>query len=206
MPPKPQPIDFAKVHTNLGANSLVKSAVTRVPMLTGEENYTNWSDQLMAVLEYCGIEKILTGDWAQPTIDANDASSEKNAQEWKALDSWIWLHFNLSDNVRSQVRHLTTSCERWNELKKLFKPTSATSITLHLTSIVNVRFDESIKFEDFVASKREHNRLLGELSGQTLPDSYIAIFIRSGLPDHLKQSVAHITDDTITTDALVNII
>ena len=204
MPPKAT--DFAKVHADLGANSLVKSAVTRIPMLNGEENYTNWSDQLMAVLEYCGIEKIITGDWAQPTVEPSDASSEKNAREWRALDSWIWLHFNLSDNVRSQVRHLNTSCERWNELKKLFKPTSATSITLHLTSIVNVRFDESVKFEDFVASKREHNRLLGELGGQILPDSYIAILIRSGLPDHLKQTVAHIADDTITTDNLVNII
>ena len=99
-----------------------------------------------------------------------------------------------------------TSHEKWNELKKLFKPTSATSITLYLTSIVNIRFDESMKFEEFMAAKHEHNRLLRELGGETLPDSYIAILIRSGLPENFKQAIAHLPDDTITTDNLVNII
>jgi len=198
--------DYGKLHKALGANSLVKSAITTIPKLTGNEDYTNWSDHVVAVLKYCGIEKILTGDWAQPPVTTNDVDSEYNAAEWTALDSWIALHLNLSDAVRSQVRHLVTSHAKWAELKKLFKPTSATSITLHLTSIVNVRFDESMKFEDFVASKCEHNRLLGELGGKSLPDSYIAILIRSGLPEHLKQTVAHIPDDTITTDQIVNII
>ena len=205
MPSKPaSTIDFAKVHSELGNNSLVESAVSRIPVLTGDKNYTDWSDGLMAALKYCGIEKILTGEWAQPTATSGDATSEKNAEEWEVLDAWIWLHFNLSDNVRSQVRHLKTSHEKWDELKKLFKPTI--SITFHLTSIINVRFDESMKFGEFVAGKREHNRLLGELGGQTLPDSYIAIIIRSRLPKHLKQAVAHLPDDTITTDNLVDII
>ena len=139
MPPKvASAIDFTKVHTELGANPLIKSAITRIPCLTGDENYNNWSDQLLAALKYCGIEKIITDEWAQPTVDSNDASSMKNVKEWEALDTWIWLHFNLSDSVCSQVRHLNTSCERWNELKKLFKPTSATSITLHLLSSTSV--------------------------------------------------------------------
>ena len=200
------PTDYKKLHSALGANNLVKSAMTTIPKLTGNEDFINWSDQLIAALKYCSISKILTGEWTLPTIDPSDTNSVQNAEEWKSLDAWIALHLNLSDSVRSQVRHLATSHEKWNELKKLFKPTSATSITLHLTSIVNVRFDESTKFEDFVASKCEHNRLLGELGGQSLPDSYIAIFIRSGLPDHLKQYVAHIPDNTITTDQLVDII
>ena len=91
-------------------------------------------------------------------------------------------------------------------MKKLFKPTSTTSITLHLTLIVNVCFDESTKFKDFVASKCKHNCLLREVGGQSLLDSYIAIFIHSGLPDHLKQYVAHILDNTITAGQLVDII
>jgi len=198
--------DYAKIHTALGSNSLVKSAMTTIPKLTGNEDYINWSNHLVAALRYCGIEKILTGDWAEPSVTTNDVDSERNALEWKALDAWISLHLNLSDSVHGQVRHLATSNDKWKELKKLFKPTSATSITLHLTSIVNVRFDESTKFEDFVASKCEHNRLLGELGGKSLPDSYIAILIRSGLPDHLKQTVAHIPDNTITTDQIVDII
>ena len=139
-------------------------------------------------------------------VVTSDADSERNAQQWESLNSWISLHLGLSDAVHSQVQHLQTSYEKWAELEKKFKPASTTSITLHLTSIVNVRYDESTKFEDFVASKCKHNRLLGELGGTTLPDSYIAIFIRSSLPDNLKQYVAHIPDDTITTDQLVNII
>jgi len=55
-------------------------------------------------------------------------------------------------------------------------------------------------------NKCEHNRLLRELGGKSLPDSYIAILICSGLPEHLKQSIAHIPDNTITTDQIVNII
>ena len=198
--------DYAKIHAALGSNGLVKSAMTTIPKLTGNEDYINWSDHLVAALRYCGIKKILTGDWAEPSVTANDADSERNALEWKALDAWISLHLNLSDSVRGQVHHLTTSNDKWKELKKLFKPTSVTSITLHLTSIVNVRFDELMKFEDFVASKCEHNRLLGELGGKSLLDSYITILIRSGLPDHLKQTVTHIPDNTITTDQIVNII
>ena len=191
--PKPPPMpagtsttpDYAKLHVSLGANSLVKSAITTIPKLTGNEDYINWSDQAITVLKYCSIDRILTGEWVEPAVIQADKDSERNANEWKSLDAWISLHLNLSDAVCSQVRHLTTSHEKWAELKKLFKPTSATSITLHLTSIVNIRFDESMKFEDFVASKSKHNRLLGELGGKSLPDSYIAILIHSGLPENL---------------------
>ena len=164
------------------------------------------SDQLITILKYCGIDKILTGEWSQPAIMNGNAAMETNTSKWAALNAWIWLHFNLSDSIHSQVQHLATSYNKWNKLKKLFKPTSATSITLHLASIVNVRFDELTKFEDFMASKCEHNRLLGELGSKSLPDSYITILICSGLPENLKQSVTHIADDTITTDQLVNII
>jgi len=201
-----KPTDYGKIHSALGANSLVKSAITTIPKLTGNEDYLGWSDQIRVALRYCGIEKILTGEWDKPAVTTSDADSEKNAREWEALDAWISLHLNLSEAVRGQVRHLSKSNDKWKELKKLFKPTSVTSITLHLTSIINIRFDESTKFEDFVASKCEHNRLLGELGGQSLPDSYIAILIRSGLPEHLKQTVAHIPDDKISTDQIVNII
>ena len=177
-----------------------------LPKLTGNEDYINWSDQTLLAFKYCGIDKILMGDWTKPAVSTGDATSEQNAQEWESLDRWISLHLSLSNVVRGQVWHLKTSYEKWAELEKKFKPASMTSITLHLTSIVNVHYDESTKFEDFVASKCEHNRLLGELSGTTLPDSYIAIFIRSSLPDNLKQYVAHIPDDMITADQLINII
>jgi len=93
--------EYGKLHKALGANSLVKSAIMTIPKLTGNEDYTNWSDQVVAALKYCGIEKILTGDWAQPPVTANDADSKYNAAEWTALDSWIALHLNLSDTVRS---------------------------------------------------------------------------------------------------------
>jgi len=198
--------DFAKLHTSLASNSLTRTTVLAIPRLTGNENYTFWSNKVIGVMRYCGIEKIVTGDWAEPQVTKGDADSENNAAQWRSLDAWIALQLNLSEQVQSQVTHLVTSNEIWLELKKLFKPASATSITLHLTSIVNTRFDESIKFEDFVASKREHNRMLGDLGGSSLPDAYIAIIIRSGLPSHLKTAVAHISDDTISTDQLVNII
>ena len=122
------------------------------------------------------------------------------------LDAWITLHLNLSDPVRSQVHHLTTSFTKWEELQRLFKPISLTSIMLHLTSIVNVCYDESTKFEEFVATKSEHNWMLGELGRTSLLDSYIAIFVCSSFPDHLKQTIAHIPDDKIMTDQIVSII
>ena len=198
--------DFVKIHSALGSNSLIRTTIATIPKLTGNEDYLHWSNKVQGALRYCKIDKILTGDWPKPIITAGDSDSQLNAEEWDSLNAWITLHLNLSEKAQSQVSHLTTSNEIWLELKKLFKPPSTTSVTLHLTSIVNLRFDESTKFEDFVAQKREHNRLLGELGGTSLPDSYIAIFIRSGLPDHLKQFVAHVADDMITTDQLVNII
>lgn len=78
--------------------------------------------------------------------------------------------------------------------------------SLHLTSIVNIHYDKSVKFEEFMASKHEHNHLLKELGRTSLSNSYIAILIHSSLPKHLKQTVAHIPDDTISTDQLVNMI
>jgi hypothetical protein len=198
--------DYAKLHTALGSNGLLKIIMNTIPKLTGHDDYILWSDQILAAFRYCGVDKILTGDWPAPAVIAGDTATETNAHEWNCIDSFIQLNMGLSNEVRSQVRHLHTSSERWLKLKKLYQPTSATSITLHLTSIVNVRFDDSTKFEDFVAGKREHNHLLGELGGQSLPDSYIAILIRSGLPEHLHQTVAHIADDKITTDQLVNIV
>ena len=198
--------DFVKIHSALGSNSLIRTTIATIPKLTGNEDYLHWSNKVLGALRYCKIDKILTGDWPKPPVTPGDTNSQLNAEEWDSLDAWITLHLNLSEKAQSQVSHLTTSNEIWLELKKLFKPPSTTSVTLHLTSIVNLRFDESTKFEDFVAQKREHNRLLGELGGTSLPDSYIAIFIRSGLPDHLKQFVAHVADDAITTDQLVNIV
>ena len=41
------PPDYVKLHTALGSNSLVKSAITTIPKLTGNEDYIIWSDQLM---------------------------------------------------------------------------------------------------------------------------------------------------------------
>ena len=171
--------NFTKIHTKLGTNSLVKSTLATIPRLTGTDNYVNWSDHIVNVFDYCGIDKILTGDWKLPSVTTGDADSLANAEDWKALDAWISLHLNLSDQIRSQVRQQKTSNAKWEELKKLFKPTSKTSITLHLTSIVNIRYDETTKFEDFVASKREHNRLLGELGGDSLPDVNWALFLTS---------------------------
>ena len=208
MPPKvdPDAVDFSAVFSALGTNPLHRNATGRLTTLNGSEDYNTWSHQMTTVFRFCGIDKVLTGEWAKPNVTLDDATSVKNERDWISIDAWISMHLGLSDAVSSQVRHLTTSNEKWEELKKLFKPASATSITLHLTSIINVRFDESTKFEEFVATKREHNRLLGELGGQSLPDSYIAILIRSGLPENLKQYVAHLPDDTITTDQLINII
>jgi len=184
----------------------MKSVISTICRLTGNENFALWSDSITGALRFLKIEKILTGEAPRPAVDTSDATSVKNAESWDSIDAWIIIHLNLSERPQSQVRHLRTSHERWTELNKLYKPKSTTSITLHLTSIVNVCFDESVKFEDFVATKCEHNRQLGELGGQSLPDSYVAILIRSGLPELLKRTVSHISDDEITTDQLVNII
>ena len=202
---RPKPPNFAELHTTLRAGNLVESVITKIPKLTGREDYVRWSDQVVTVFKFCGIEKILTGEWTQPVVIDDDTDSEHNARGWKALDALILLFLNLSDPVDNQVRHLTTSHDKWIKLKNLFGPTS-TSITFHLLSTVNIHFDESIEFEDFVTNKREHNRLLGELGGTSLPDSYIAILIRSGLPERLKQTVAHIPDGTITTEQLIDVI
>ena len=90
---------FSKLHTALGSNSLVKSAVTTIPKLTGNENYINWSDQVVATFCYCGIEKILTGEWMKPEVITGDGDTEKEANKWGSLDTWIALHLNLSDGV-----------------------------------------------------------------------------------------------------------
>ena len=64
---------------------------------------------MITVFKFCGIEKILTGEWIQPVVIDGDLDSEHNARGWKTLDTLILLFLNLSDPVDSQVRHLTTS-------------------------------------------------------------------------------------------------
>ena len=201
-----KPPDYSQLHKSLGSNNFIKSTVTIIPKLVCNKNYINWSNQVVAAFCYCGIEKIPTGEWKKPEVKATDASSEKEANDWGSLDTWITLHLNLSDPVRSQVHHLMTSFTKWEELQRLFKPISLTSITLHLTSIINICYDKSTKFEEFVATKLEHNWMLGELGGISLPNSYIAIFVHSGPPDRLKQTIAHIPDNKIMTSQIVNII
>lgn len=174
--------------------------------MTGNNNYVYWSNHVTAILWYCKINKILTGKWPKPDVTNSDATSELNTEEWKLLNTWITLHLHLSEQVQSQFGHLETSHQIWLKLKKMFKPQSNTSITLHLTSIIKLSYNKLVKFEDFIASKHEHNHLLKELGGTSLPDSYITILICSGLPEHLKQTVTHISDDLILTDQLVNII
>ena len=58
-----------------------------------------------------------------------------------------------------------------------------------------------MKFEEFVAAKRKHNHLLGELGGETLLDSYIVILICSGLPENLKQAITHLCQGHSTPSA-----
>ena len=116
------PPDYTELHTALKSNGLVESAITTIPKLTGPDDYDPWSDQVLLVFEYCGVDNILTGVWTKPAVTPGDMASEKNAQEWGFLDSWIRLNMNLSNEVRSQIRHLATSSERWLELKKLYRP------------------------------------------------------------------------------------
>ncbi|KAF9642899.1 hypothetical protein BDM02DRAFT_3230153 [Thelephora ganbajun] len=130
--------DYTKIHTALGSNSLIKTAIQMIPKLAGEENYVLWSSSTVAALHYCKINKILTGKWPKPNVTQNDKASQQNADDWESLNVWIMLHLNLSEQARSQVSHLTTLNDIWLELKKLFKPPPTTSITLHLTSIVNI--------------------------------------------------------------------
>ncbi|KAF9647302.1 hypothetical protein BDM02DRAFT_3188127 [Thelephora ganbajun] len=125
--------DYTKIHTALGSNSLVKMAIQTIPKLAGEENYVLWSSSAVAALRYCKINKILTGEWPKPNVTQNDEASQQNADDWESLDAWIMLHLNLLEQACSQVSHLTTSKNIWLELKKLFKPPSTMSITLHLS-------------------------------------------------------------------------
>ena len=98
-----KPPDYSQLHKSLRSNNLVMSTITTVPKLVSNENYINWSDQVVVAFCYCGIEKILTGEWKKPEVKATDASSEKEANEWGLLDAWITLHLNLLDSVWSQV-------------------------------------------------------------------------------------------------------
>ena len=86
---------------------------------------------MVAAFRYCGIEKILTGEWDKPEV-TSDTNTQTQANEWELLDAWIALHLNLSDSIRSQVRHLTTSFAKWQELQQLFKPVSLTSEPIQL--------------------------------------------------------------------------
>src|SRR6266478_552626 len=198
--------DFTALHKALGSNGLVRTTVNEIPTLTGAEDYLNWSNHVIGALRYCKIDKILTGEWPKPTVTPNDKDSKSNASEWDSLDAWIGLNLKLSPTVKSKVRHLKTLNEIWEELKKLFMPTSATDMTLHLISIIHSRYDETMEFDEFVTTKCEHNRLLGELGSISLPDTYIAIIVRASLPDHLKQLVSHISGDKLSTDQLITII
>ena len=198
--------DFHALYTALGSNPLLKTTLPVILKLASVNNYTDWLSKIIRVFNLCKVTKILTGEWTEPTIKPKDVASEQNVEAWHVLDSWIILHLNLLDSVNSQVWHLMKSHKCWTKLKKLFKLTSTTSITLHLTSIINICFNESTKFEDFMVSKCKHNQMIGELGGQSLPDSHIAILICCGLPEHLRQQVAHLMDDAITTDQLINII
>ena len=112
----PKTPNYSKLHVALGSNSLVKSAVMTIPKLVGNKNYINWSDQVVATFCYCGVKKILTGEWGKPEVKSQDPNSKKEANKWGSLNTWIALHLNLSDSVRSQVCHLTTSFAKWEEL------------------------------------------------------------------------------------------
>ena len=201
-----KPPDYTKVLSALGSSQLVKSSFVNVPQLSGVDNYTIWAGQLLDVMELAGVAKILTGDWMKPAVSDSDADSTTNAQSWNTIDKWISLNLTLTPDVRGQVLHIPTSHEKWTKLKEMFKPASSTSIALHLISIINCTYDESTSFDTFVAEKHNHNRKLGELGGTMLPDNYIAILIRAGLPDNLRQTVAHLPDDKISTQEIINII
>ena len=71
------PTDYKKLHSILSANNLVKSAMKMISKLTGNEDFINWLDQLIAALKYYGISKILTGEWTLPTVDPSDVNSAK---------------------------------------------------------------------------------------------------------------------------------
>ena len=73
--------NLTKLHAALGSTNLVKSTVMMIPKLTGNENYINWSDQVVATFHYCGIEKILLGEWEIPKVVTSDPNSKKEANK-----------------------------------------------------------------------------------------------------------------------------
>ena len=82
------PPDYVELVKSLSANGLVKPSLNKIPDLTGDKNYLVWADRLVNVLNLCGIDKILTGEWTKPTI-TTDKGSAQNAASWNMLDKWI---------------------------------------------------------------------------------------------------------------------
>jgi hypothetical protein len=138
-PTAPKTPDYAAIHKHLGASSLLKGAITTIPMLTGNENYMNWLCKLTNVMKYCSIRGILLSEWTEPEVTAGDVDAKSNTRHWQALNAWVTMHVNLSKAIFSQVQHCTMSNKMWLELKKRFMPTSTTSLTLHFLSILHAQ-------------------------------------------------------------------
>jgi len=114
------PLNYEELHVALKSDSLVGIVISKIPKLTGFGDFDVWSDTVILVLQYCRIDKILTGEWAEPTVTQGDVFSKRNAEAWRSLDTWIMIILNLSDEPCRRVRHLNTSHKRWKELKDAY--------------------------------------------------------------------------------------
>ena len=88
MPPKvdPDAVDFSAVFLALGTNPLHRNATGRPTTLNGSEDYNTWSHQTTTVFRFCGIDKVLTGEWAKPNVTLDDATSVTGGKgTWKPV-------------------------------------------------------------------------------------------------------------------------
>ena len=100
--------DFHALYTALGSNLLLKTVLPAILKLAGVNNYTNWSNKIIRVFNLCKVTKILTGEWAEPTVKPKDTASEQNVEAWHALShmritSWIFEVNHKYPNTRTQL-------------------------------------------------------------------------------------------------------
>lgn len=170
------------------------SLVPAIAQLDGRDNYSTWSFAVQAYLEHEGLWECVLGE-------------DDNVDHLKKAKSKLILLIKPHNFV-----HITTCANAqqiWNKLKGAFEDSGLYRKVNLIRQMTNTRLDKCKNMEDYVNTIMSAAHKLNGVTGATVADEWIGIFLLAGLPESyrpmimaLESSGMAVTSDSIKTKLL----
>ncbi|GBE87258.1 Retrovirus-related Pol polyprotein from transposon TNT 1-94 [Sparassis crispa] len=153
--------------------------LTKLPHKLTPMNYVSWMMTMESTLNTIKLFEYATGEVPEPDPDVDEA----RARRWKHANACVRLILasNMTEEVVSQISHLTVAAQVWQEVRRLFAGETLTDWTLLITSLITMKYADGEDLTLHIAKMKAYRRDL-ILMSRNIPDDLYACFIRISMP------------------------